>query len=102
MFVVVPHIVRTQQLDQANLRVIDTGEGQSIDLRHPRTGIPGALPLTSLPAVRPAALQQPSSPAPDHCQLDTGAGCDRGCSANAGAVEIGHVGEWAAQAIPHK
>ena len=33
VFVVVPHIVRSQELDQANLRVIDTGEGQSIDLR---------------------------------------------------------------------
>ena len=34
VFVVVPHIVRSQELDQANLRVVDTGEGQSIDLRH--------------------------------------------------------------------
>ena len=34
VFVVVPHIVRSQELDQANLRVIDTGSGQSIDLRH--------------------------------------------------------------------
>jgi general secretion pathway protein D len=34
VFVVVPHIVRSQEIDQANLRVIDTGSGQSIDLRH--------------------------------------------------------------------
>ncbi|HEX4757502.1 MAG TPA: secretin N-terminal domain-containing protein, partial [Terracidiphilus sp.] len=34
VFVVVPHIVRSQDLDQANLRAIDTGSGQSIDLRH--------------------------------------------------------------------
>ncbi|MGB6744941.1 MAG: secretin N-terminal domain-containing protein, partial [Terracidiphilus sp.] len=34
VFVVVPHIVRSQQLDQQNLRAIDTGSGQSIDLRH--------------------------------------------------------------------
>ena len=33
VFVVVPHIVRSQELDQANLRSIDTGSGQSIDLR---------------------------------------------------------------------
>ncbi len=38
VFVVVPHIVRSQELDQANLRVIDTGEGQSIDLRHTDAG----------------------------------------------------------------
>ena len=34
VFLVVPHIVRSQELDQANLRAIDTGAGQSIDLRH--------------------------------------------------------------------
>ena len=38
VFVVVPHIVRSQELDQANLRVIDTGEGQSIELRHRTRG----------------------------------------------------------------
>jgi len=34
VFVVVPHVVRSQQLNQQNLRAIDTGSGQSIDLRH--------------------------------------------------------------------
>lgn len=34
VFVVVPHIVRTQTLDPVNLRSIDTGVGQSIELRH--------------------------------------------------------------------
>ena len=38
VFVVVPHIVRSQELDQANLRAIDTGAGQSIDLRYARYG----------------------------------------------------------------
>ena len=33
VFVVVPHIVREQDLTQANLRPIDTGVGQSVDLR---------------------------------------------------------------------
>ncbi len=37
VFVVVPHVVRAQQLDQQNLRAIDTGAGQSIDLRHVST-----------------------------------------------------------------
>ncbi|MGH9561843.1 MAG: cohesin domain-containing protein, partial [Terracidiphilus sp.] len=49
VFVVVPHIVRSQELDQANLRVIDTGAGQnSIELRHDGSGnpplVPAALP----------------------------------------------------------
>jgi general secretion pathway protein D len=35
VFVIVPHIVRSQELSPSNLRVIDTGVGQqSVDLRH--------------------------------------------------------------------
>jgi general secretion pathway protein D len=64
VFVVVPHVVRTQQLNQGNLRVIDTGEGQSIDLRHLDDGNAAAVaPSASLPAVRPAALEQQRPPA---------------------------------------
>ena len=57
VFVVVPHIVRSQELDQANLRVIDTGMGQnSIDLRHGGDAGGGTQPAVA-PAVRtlPAA-----------------------------------------------
>jgi len=56
VFVVVPHIVRSQELGDSNLRAIDTGSGQSIDLRHnsdSNTG-PASAPA---PAVRPIALQ---------------------------------------------
>ncbi|MGO8759287.1 MAG: cohesin domain-containing protein [Terracidiphilus sp.] len=56
VFVVVPHIVRSQTLDQENLRVIDTGEGQSIDLRHTDQGAAPAPP----PAAKPAAPEQPT------------------------------------------
>ena len=43
VFVVVPHVVRSQELNQANLRVIDTGLGQtSIDLRQMSNGGPAA------------------------------------------------------------
>ncbi|HEY1901304.1 MAG TPA: cohesin domain-containing protein [Terracidiphilus sp.] len=34
VFLVVPHIVRSQTLDRSNLRMIDTGTGQQIELRH--------------------------------------------------------------------
>jgi general secretion pathway protein D len=51
VFVVVPHIVRSQNLNDENLRAIDTGSGQSIDLRHVE---PSASP------VRPAAFEQPA------------------------------------------
>ncbi len=55
VFAVVPHIVRSQELDQANLRSIDTGSGQSIDLRHTDND------NTAPPAVaKPAAFVQPA------------------------------------------
>jgi general secretion pathway protein D len=56
VFAVVPHIVRTQELDQANLRSIDTGSGQSIDLRHAENGSPAPPPAVAKPA---AYVQQP-------------------------------------------
>ena len=59
VFVVVPHIVRSQELDQANLREIDTGAGQSIDLRHvDLSGAPAA--VAPAPVVKPAAMNQPA------------------------------------------
>jgi general secretion pathway protein D len=43
VFLVVPHIVRTQILDQANLRAIDTGVGlTSIDIRRVSNDVPSA------------------------------------------------------------
>src|SRR5208337_3661594 len=53
VFVVVPHVVRSADIQQRNLRMIDTGTGQSIDLRH--MDIDNAAPA---PAVRPTALDQ--------------------------------------------
>ena len=48
VFVVVPHVVREQDLTQDNLRAIDTGVGQSIDLRHVQSATPGT-PVSSTP-----------------------------------------------------
>ena len=56
VFVIVPHIVRSQELDQANLREIDTGSGQSIDLRYTGAGAPA--PSSASP-VQPAAMNRP-------------------------------------------
>ena len=80
VFVVVPHIVRGQSLDEANLRTIDTGPGQSIELRYvpppasanagsaseqPAAVLPaaahppvGAIPAQSASAAAPALLEQ--------------------------------------------
>jgi general secretion pathway protein D len=58
VFVVLPHVVRSQVLDQANLRAIDTGAGQSIDLRHASQDGSGTNPApAAAPAVRPTALE---------------------------------------------
>ena len=54
VFLVVPHIVRTQSLDDVNLRTIDTGSGQSIELRHQSPSAPGAAPAPA-PLTRPVA-----------------------------------------------
>ncbi len=64
VFVVVPHIVRSADIQQRNLRVIDTGTGQSIDLRH--LDMDGAAPAPARsspnyagPATCPAAWPAP-------------------------------------------
>jgi general secretion pathway protein D len=54
VFVVVPHIVRSQELDQANLRAIDTGSGQSVDLRHLVASSVGVQPSSFQPSASPA------------------------------------------------
>ena len=56
VFVVVPHIVRTQMLDRVNLRTIDTGAGATIELRHAPSESPSSTP--------PSSPAQPASPAP--------------------------------------
>jgi general secretion pathway protein D len=78
VFLVVPHIVRSQELTPSNLRSIDTGSGLNVELRHisspspaanqqlvnPPQGPAGAaagtapLPGPSAPAAAPAALAQ--------------------------------------------
>ena len=74
VFLVVPHVVRSQDLTPANLQRVDTGPGtQSVELRHvsasaaqpagtappaARGPSPGALPGPSAEAAAPAALAQ--------------------------------------------
>jgi len=76
VFVVVPHIVRAQDLGPSNLRSVDTGSGQTIELRHvdqafvtpaapraanPPTAVPGIQAQNAQAAV-PSALQQMQDP----------------------------------------
>jgi general secretion pathway protein D len=61
VFLVVPHVVRSQSLDAVNLRSVDTGVGQSIDIRHVPSAGPAARPVASPapPPVRPQATVRP-------------------------------------------
>jgi len=61
VFLVVPHVVRSQTLDQANLRTIDTGAGQSIELRHVAADAAGST-NEAPPAATPA--RPPANPVP--------------------------------------
>jgi general secretion pathway protein D len=79
VFLVVPHIVRTQSINPMNLRTVDTGSGQNIELRHismpgPDLSSPvrlpaldhpnvGAIPGESAPSAAGAALAQMSASA---------------------------------------
>ena len=63
VFAVVPHIVRSQELNQANLRAVDTGSGQSIDLRF-SDGAPANSASNAPPSIRPASFQSPIASVP--------------------------------------
>jgi general secretion pathway protein D len=72
VFLVVPHIVRTETLSRVNLQAIDTGAGASIDLRHvPREGA-GANPATNpSPASAPGAAPALRGPTPARPNVGT-------------------------------
>ena len=62
VFVVVPHVVRGPDLDEQNLRSIDTGAGQSIDLRHVSSPTVHASPSPA-PTPKPTAAAPVPAPA---------------------------------------
>ncbi len=64
IFLVVPHVVRSQTIDRSNLRTIDTGAGMnSIDLRHVSMDGAGAKPGSG-PAPSGVPDNSPISPSP--------------------------------------
>src|SRR5664280_3217947 len=70
VFLMVPHVVRSQELTATNLRTIDTGVGQSIELRHFAANGPGAntppqvMPVTTSSSVGRVPGQSALSAAP--------------------------------------
>jgi general secretion pathway protein D len=77
VFLVVPHIVRTQTLDRVNLRAVDTGAGNgSIDLRRVSQDVSGTGPATnsgsaSAPALAPGGEPAGRGPAPARPNVGT-------------------------------
>jgi general secretion pathway protein D len=74
VFILVPHIVRSQELNDLNRRTFDVGTGGSIDLRM-SNGKPAAAPATPPAATTPAQpgtpvtpSRQPAVPAPGSAQ----------------------------------
>jgi general secretion pathway protein D len=59
VFLVVPHVVRSQSLEEMNLRTVDTGAGASIDIRHVPSEAPGSMKPASNPDSTPAPAVQP-------------------------------------------
>jgi general secretion pathway protein D len=62
VFLVVPHIVRTQMLDMLNLRTVDTGAGTTVQLRHISSESPSANPQSATPPVH-TPINLPRNPA---------------------------------------
>jgi len=77
VFLVVPHIVRTQALDEANLRTIDTGVGSTVELRH--------VSAPSFGGGSGGTLTAPVPPRPTSGEVHPGMGVVPGQSATAAA-----------------
>ena len=68
VFLVVPHVVRSQSLEEMNLRTVDTGEGDSIDIRH----VPSEVPGGASPALNPGSAPAPTAQPPAHGRPNVG------------------------------
>ena len=104
VFLVVPHVVRTQSLDPVNLRTIDTGVGTAIELRHIASAGPGSNPAPATPppahsnvgtvpgqsaaAAAPAALAQLNASADVNGATATAAARSAATPLQAGAVNL--------------
>ena len=65
VFVLIPHIVRSQELSDLNARAIDVGTGTSIDLRRGSRPAAAVVPVSGavqVPSVAPPASMAPAQP----------------------------------------
>jgi general secretion pathway protein D len=63
VFIMVPHIVRSQELNDLNRRTFDVGTGSGIDLRMASKPVAGAAPAASTPAPQQPVGAAPVTPA---------------------------------------
>jgi general secretion pathway protein D len=64
VFVIVPHVVRGQELSPINLRRIDTGPGTAIELRHIGNNAPKPAPDTTPAGQAAGPISRPVNPSP--------------------------------------
>jgi general secretion pathway protein D len=88
VFLVVPHVVRSQSLEEMNLRTIDTGEGTSIEIRHVPAEAPAAVPA---PASTPAPATRP--PTSGRSSVGTVPGQSAAAAAPAALEQMRHAAE---------
>jgi len=98
VFLVVPHVVRSQSLNEMNLRTIDTGSGNSVDIRHVPAEAPGAKPAAN-PAPAPAPVVHP--PANGRSSVGTVPGQSSATAAPAALEQIRHASEMNGNTPPN-
>jgi general secretion pathway protein D len=90
VFLVIPHVVRSQSLEQVNLRTVDTGAGTNIELRHTPAETPSPNP-DSKPASSPASPARP--PAKAQSNLGTVPGQSAMAAAPAALAQLSQAAE---------
>jgi len=89
VFVLIPHVVRSQELTELNARAIDVGTGTAIDLRRASRPTQPASPPngpTQVPATAPAAPPQQAAAQPAAPQQPTGQPAAPGATAGGQAA----------------
>jgi general secretion pathway protein D len=74
VFILIPHIVRAQDIYPSNLKAIDVGTANTISLRHDNTQAATPAPGNGQPGGPPGAMNNPALPKGPQTQPQAGAG----------------------------
>jgi general secretion pathway protein D len=96
VFLLVPHVVRGQDIRPENMRAIDTGVGQNVELRRISADGPGA---NSAPQVQPVATQSVAPPIAQS-QVGTVPGLSASAAAPAALAQLKVAAGGTANAVP--